>query len=124
MAILLVDSNVSTQLSLDRTGALYYAREGMEAVRSIRNNNWSDLANGSYGLDNSGASWAFSGSPDLIDGKYTRIINISDTYPPATSTKTITSNISWDMTSSRKASSTLTTFLTDWMATTSVATSS
>lgn len=51
--------------------------ESWEAVRSIRNNSWSDISNGSYGLAIQQGHWVFSGSSDEYDG-YTRVITVED----------------------------------------------
>lgn len=51
--------------------------ESWEALHSIRDGNWNDIANGIYGLTMSGGHWALLGSSDEVDG-YTRIITIAD----------------------------------------------
>jgi prepilin-type N-terminal cleavage/methylation domain-containing protein len=113
MVTMLVDANLSTRLSAERTEALFYAAEGLNATRSIRDNAWSDLSAGPHGLDDSGASPVFSGGSDSPDGddKYTRVITITDIDA---STKNISANITWNLTSARIASVTLETVLTNW----------
>jgi prepilin-type N-terminal cleavage/methylation domain-containing protein len=113
LATLLIDSNISAQVSLERTEALYHAKEGIEATRAIRDNSWADLVDGTYGLDSSGGTWAFSGSSDLIDDKYTRTVEIT-TDPVLTSTKDITVNVEWALTSRRVVNVSLSTILTNW----------
>jgi len=51
--------------------------ESWEAVMAIRNNNWSDLANGTHGLSALSGYWEFSGMSDLSDG-FTRVITVGD----------------------------------------------
>ena len=55
-----------------------YSQEGLEAVWSIRRQAWNFLVNGDYGLTKANGYWEFSGSSELIDDKYTRIITIAD----------------------------------------------
>jgi len=111
MATLLIDSNISSRLSLEKTYALLYAKEGLEATRSIRDNNWLDLADGDHGLLNNGVTWVFSGSSDLIDDKYTRTITLTTV---STTTKNVLINIDWSLTPSRLANVNLETILTNW----------
>ena len=118
MATLLIDSNISTQMTSSRIDALSYAKEGIEAVGSIRDNNWSAfsaLADGNYGLGiNSSSTWAFSSSSDLINNKYTRTVTIS-TDPIITSSKDVSVNVSWVTNSSSVASTTIKTVFSNWI---------
>ena len=111
MATLLIDSNISTKLSIETTESLFQAKEGINITRAIRDNNWDDLAEGDHGIDTDSSTPVFSGSADIIDGKYTRIVTISDI---STSTKNISVAVSWELTPSRTISTTLETVLTDW----------
>jgi prepilin-type N-terminal cleavage/methylation domain-containing protein len=111
LATLLIDANLSTRLSGERTEALFYAKEGVEAVRSIRDSSWSDLTDGTYGLSNIDGAWALAADPDLIDNKYTRSVEINET---ATSTKSINVSVVWNVNPGRTASTSLLTILTDW----------
>ena len=114
LATLLIDSNISTKLSTERINALLYAKEGIGAVQSIRNSGWAALTDGNHGLSHANSSWSFVSSSDLIDNKYTRVISIASTNPPATSSKTVTANVSWYLTPVRIASTTINTVLTNW----------
>lgn len=111
IATLLIDSNISTKLSIERTEALLYVKEGVEATKSIRNNNWSDLTDGNHGLDGSGGSWVFSSSSDYINDKYTRVVGVTSI---ATSTKQVLVTVEWNLTPTRKSSVILETILTQW----------
>ncbi len=110
LTALLIDSDISTRLNTEKIEALSYAKEGIVAVRSIRDNSWSDLGLGNHGLTNDG-SWSFSDTQDTIDDKYTRVVNVSDI---ATSTKNISVTVTWNLTESRPASVVLNTVLTNW----------
>jgi Tfp pilus assembly protein PilV len=65
------------RLGNEETQATLYAQEGIEAIRSIKNQNWSDLTPGIYGVDNSSGRWQLSGSPNTRD-KFTRTIYLSE----------------------------------------------
>lgn len=110
---LLIDANLSTELNLQRTAALFYAKEGVEAVRSIRDNDWADLIDGVHGLDSSSGNWVFSSSLDLINNKYTRTVNI-ETDMSTTSIKKVSVRVEWPLVSNRVVSVSLDTILTNW----------
>ncbi|PIR64100.1 MAG: hypothetical protein COY81_01930 [Candidatus Pacebacteria bacterium CG_4_10_14_0_8_um_filter_43_12] len=61
--------------SVEETGAVLLSQEGLEAVRSIRDQDWNSLTPGTYGIDASGGNWTLSGSNNTIDD-YTREIII------------------------------------------------
>jgi len=103
------------------------AAEGIEAVESIRNQDWFNLTNGSHGLTLSGSTWIFSGASDIDgSGKFTRVITISDisrdlngdivtsggTVDP--NTKKVVSTVSWDFTPTRNNSVVAEAYLTNW----------
>lgn len=119
LATMIIDSNISTRLSADRTEALLYAKEGVEAVRSIRDNDWATWASttdGYYGLliDEASSTWAFNASTsDLINDKYTRMVNLATDLEVDTS-RDVSVNISWDLTSGRIASTTIGTVFSNW----------
>ncbi len=54
-----------------------YAREGLDALRTIRNRNWTELPEGTHGLAFNGSEWLMSSSSS--DGKdiFTRQVTIS-----------------------------------------------
>jgi len=81
----------STQYSGQLARASFLADEGLEALRSIRNNNFSSLSAGTYGLDSSGGQWSLSGSSD-ITGIFTREIIISSVDADRFD---VTSRITW-----------------------------
>lgn len=100
----------SERLAGDRARATFLAQEGLEAVRNMRDENISNLANGNHGLAVSGNVWSFSGTSDVTD-IFTRTIIISDID---TTTKLITSNITWKQNEQRNGSITLAGRLNNW----------
>lgn len=72
-------------INLNRAGNEYtiatqYASEGIEAVRSIKNQAFANLVNTvGTGITQTGGVWTFSGTNNVFD-KYTRTIAISDVY--------------------------------------------
>ncbi len=80
-----------------RLKAVGYLKEAEEAVRSVRDNDWSQIAvNGTYYPKVSGSSWSLSTNPgDGNLGDFTRSVAISDTNPPDPSKKQITALVSW-----------------------------
>ncbi len=53
--------------------------ESWEAVRSIRNQNWANLANQTYGLRDANGYWEFFGITDEADG-FTRTIQVRSVF--------------------------------------------
>lgn len=119
------------RLGEEQTTANQYATEGIEAVRSIKNQNFTNLANSvGVGVGRSGGVWAFSGVNNQFgpSNKYTRVLTVSDvqrdgggnivasggTVDP--STKKITSTVSWNVSPTRPNSVALSTYLTNWKA--------
>lgn len=123
--VTLLGSFSTTRLASEETQATYYAVEGLEAVQSIRNQNWDNLMNGDYGLSSSGNVWSFSGASD-VNGKFTRVISISDVERDGSGNivssggtvdpeiKNIVSTITWSFTPSRNNTVSSTTYLTNW----------
>ena len=54
--------------------------DSIEAVRSIRDQNFLYLQNGDHGLVQNGNIRSFSGTQDVIYGDFTRVVTISDVY--------------------------------------------
>lgn len=73
------------------TKAVYLAKEGQEAVLSIKQRSWDELVPGTYGVSSSTGSWQFQGSYDITD-IFKREITLSDV---STNTKKITTKITW-----------------------------
>ena len=118
---MLIDANTSTRSDLDKSEAILIAREGIEAVTSIRDSGFSNLIiSGAHGLASGpgGFGWVFAASTsDIVDVKFFRSITI--TLNPAsnftsTSTAIATSTVSWMNARSVNEVVTLTTVLTNW----------
>lgn len=115
----------ANRLGGEETQATLFAQEGVEAVRSIKNQDWANLAAGTYGLDNSGGTWALLGSSDT-NGKYTRQIVVSQVQRDSDGdivesggtvdldTLKATSQVTWDFTPTRNNTVTLVTYLTNF----------
>lgn len=103
----------SVKASGQRTRSVSLAEEGLEAVRSIRDAGFTNLADGSYGLTNDGTKWTLVPGSDA-KGEFTRQIQIQtiDTH-----TKYITSLVLWNQSRQRPGAFGLVTYLTDWLET-------
>ncbi|MFH0819704.1 MAG: hypothetical protein V1892_01590 [bacterium] len=77
---LLGGSYIGLNSSFSYQKALFYAQEGAEAVRSVRNQAWSNLRAGTFGLSSNSGRWQFSGSSELLDNFFTRKIIVEDVY--------------------------------------------
>lgn len=89
---LIIEAQVSLQKNIEYTQARLLAYEGIEAVRSIRDNEFGRLEAGTYGLVLSNAAWNLA--PDSPDetSKFIRTITIEDVN---TKVKHITSTVVW-----------------------------
>ncbi len=96
--------DVSTSLKEE---ALFYAQEGLESTRNIRDIAYLSLTNGDHGLLFASGSWNFAAAPEDIDGFYSRTITVEDVYRDGTGsiaedgtffdpdTKKVSSEIEW-----------------------------
>jgi len=100
-----------TQVAGGISRASFLAQEGIEATRSIRDQSFSNLINGSYGLAVSGNKWVFSGNSDATNG-FVRQIVVSDGTD--SNRKTITSTVIWQETIQRTGNVGLTTEFSNW----------
>ena len=113
---------IYTQMK-ENTRAVNLSQEAMEAVRNIRDSDWTKLTNGNHGLTNTGGYWDFAGTENVING-FTRTILIENTsrdpttddieitYNPAnddTNTKKVTITVSW-----KNKEVEIITYLTNW----------
>ena len=107
-------SHDSAIYNINENEALDLAREGIEAVRSIRNNNFNDLSPGDYELEiDVNNNWKLEtliGEPSEINDRYKRTIEISN-YETDENRKVVTSTVTWD---EGEESVTLTEHLTAW----------
>jgi len=110
--------------------------EGMEAVRSIKNQSWTTFINkadtGNTGVTNGSSVWAFKASPDLLpsDNRFSRVITITCIQRDASgnisgsiacsnvarddNTRKVVVTTSWNFNSARPESVVLTEYLTKW----------
>jgi len=98
------------RISGNQDRALFLAYEGVEAVRSIRDEDFANLTNGTHGLAEISDVWNFSGSSDLSD-IYTRDITISN-YD--TNIKEIVSRVTWQQNLQRTGETSVRTLLSFW----------
>ncbi len=102
----------SVAVSGHKPNAVLLAEEGMEAVRNMRDEDFSNLTDGTYGLNGSGEVWVLSEENDVTDDFYTRQIDISSV---SSNIKQINVTVSWQKQYGGTAAVTLTSYLTNWM---------
>ncbi|MFH1749952.1 MAG: hypothetical protein ABH837_03630 [bacterium] len=107
----IIDALEAGRASKDRSIASTLAQEGLEIIRNIRNRDYNQLTNGTYGLTLSENQWILSPTPELIQDRFTREIIIDD-Y--ATNKKLITSKISWELRPGRDLEINLESILSNW----------
>lgn len=112
------------------TDATFYATEGLEAVKSIRNQGWTtpflaSSCSAGCGISASGGLWAWNGTNN-IKTPYTRTITVSavgrdgsgnivssgGTDDP--NTKKVTSTVTWNFTTARPETVSLVAYVTNW----------
>ncbi len=106
--------NVTTvsRNATNRERAVVLAEEGLEATRNIRDANFSNLVDGTYGLSSSGGQWNFAGTSDITD-IFTRQLTISTVNA---NQKQVNVAITWADQSSATNSVTSSTYFTNWRA--------
>jgi len=115
IGVLLFDSIMTTRVATDRSEALLYAQEGITTATQVRDTEgWANLIDGNHGVSASTTGyWYLTSNPsDLINNKYTRVVNV--TASTSAWEKIITSSVSWSLTSGRPMSISLKTYLTNW----------
>lgn len=95
----------------NRSRGVYLAEEGLEAVKNIKDESFSNLRAGTHGLTISGNKWVLSGASDTQD-IFTRAIRITDID---SFRKDVTSTVTWKDTGTRNGSISLRSRFTDWM---------
>ncbi|OHA59542.1 MAG: hypothetical protein A2589_01620 [Candidatus Vogelbacteria bacterium RIFOXYD1_FULL_46_19] len=109
---LVLEADVSSWQGVERTKAVWLAKEGLEVVRAIRDNDFNDLTDGVHGISLSDEQWQLAGGENVQD-QFTRIITIS-TVPDQPGLKEVKSQVSWQLGDSRPQSTELITYLSDW----------
>jgi len=102
----------SSALSGNRVRAVMLADEGLEAVRNIRDEAFTNLTDGTHGLAISSNQWGFSGSSDIVD-IFTRQLIIATVDSDR---KSVTSQITWQQNPQRSGSVAAATYFTNWAA--------
>lgn len=110
IGLIIIDANTSMRQGLERTQATLLAREGLEAVRTIRNGTFNNIQPGTYGIQLVSGRWSFRPSPDIQD-QFSRSIVIASID---NDTRQIQSTVTWTFTGNRTGSVSLTDYLTDW----------
>lgn len=100
------------------------SQEGFEAVESIARGSWETLTQGTYGL-NKGSIWALQAEPDIVDGRFTRTLEVADVNRDSScqitagdgvvdpETKQVTLTIEWT-TSGRDLSASASKYFSNW----------
>lgn len=105
----------NSTFSKNKSIANKYVSEGIEAVRSIRDADWTTLNNESgqiNGLLNSSGVWSFSSASDIPASGYTRTVNVACNSVPGDSCN-VTVTVSWISGTQTHSSSASTTY-TKW----------
>lgn len=92
--------------------ALAVADEGMEAVRSIRDADFSELASGTYGLEISDGEWQLTNSAMDVNN-LSRSVEITELD---SDTREVAVTVNWDGISGQNKEIALTSRLTNWQA--------
>ncbi len=129
---MIIDATTATRIDVDKAEAVQIAREGIEAVTSIRDSatfasttdptSFSVLSIASPKGLTAGAGgygWTFSSSPfDVVDTKFNRSIYVTLTPASApfnsTSYAVVTSTVSWNNARNATDTVSLSTILTNW----------
>lgn len=114
------------RLSWEKDQAVLLAQEGVEAARSLKERAWSNMVAGTYGVDESGGSWVFTGSSDTL-GDYTRTVTVSTVQRDGSNnivtsggtvdsdTMMVTSAVNWSFSPTRNNQVTFSTYLTNFV---------
>jgi len=126
-----VSSNKLRYVNEERTRALFYTIESLEAAKTV---DWTNLSEGDYSLNLSGDRWQVSSGSQLLDNMYTRTITVSDVYRENygngqvygdivtfggyldADTKKLTVTISWNSKSGTSKQEQMETYLHQWAA--------
>ncbi|PIR55496.1 hypothetical protein COU74_00545 [Candidatus Peregrinibacteria bacterium CG10_big_fil_rev_8_21_14_0_10_36_19] len=117
-----IGRNVNVQVGSE---AIFYAQEGLEAARRIRDQNYLSLTNGDHGLNFTTDVWSFVPAPEDVDGFYERTVTVDDVYRDVNGdiadsgtfdpdTKKVTSEISWLFKGIFPKSVSLVTYISNW----------
>lgn len=96
----------------DRARGQMVAEEGLEALRNMRDADFSNLVDGTYGLALESNQWILSGSSDLT-GIFTRQVDIATLSDDE---KAVTITVTWQQNPQREGQIQLESRLTNWLA--------
>jgi len=114
LAFFILNSYVSGRLAEEITKANFLAEEGLETVRSIRDNSWQDLSEGYHGLAIFGNNWIFQGAQEDISSQLKEGIRVIEIENIGSDRKKVTSQITWQFIEGRPQEVKLVTYLTNW----------
>lgn len=121
----IIPSLYSNRQSAEYTSANDVANEGLEAVRSLRDQNFANIVSGTFGIGISNSLWKLTGSSDVVSD-FTRRIDISKVSRDTGGTQVVsggstdpdsfkvTSTVDWKYTSNDTKSISVSTILTNW----------
>ncbi len=98
LVYLVLNSGAFIKKEVNLTKATFLAKEGQEAVLSIKQGSWNSLTDGVHGLATSTGTWSFSGAYDITDIFKREIIISSLT----TTTKKVITKVSWQESSENR----------------------
>lgn len=78
VAHLFVGSYSASLQSMERNQAIFLAKEGIEGVRSVKNDNFENMSTGTFGIEEVDGKWSLVSGGDIIDDKYEREVIIQE----------------------------------------------
>ena len=93
-----------------RTRAVFLAEEGLEAVRALRDQNFANIPDGTYGLTLSSGVWRLTSAPETVD-VFTRRLTITTL---SANRRQVTALVSWSERPGYDRTVTLASELTNW----------
>jgi Tfp pilus assembly protein PilV len=108
---LVIDAEHSLIRNIEFTQAQLLAREGLEAVRIIRDRDWNDVTVGTYGIVFEDNTWNFTLESSDTTSKFVRSIIVTET---AQGMKEILSTVVWNDSLGHERSLSLVGALSDW----------
>ena len=114
ITFLILDSYIAHRAGREHTLATFLAEEGLEAARSIRDEDWVDLTDGSHGITVSGDSWIFQGIEEDISDQLNEGIRKVIVSSVDADRKEVQSKITWEFSELRSQEITLVSYLTNW----------
>lgn len=114
VASLLIDGYISNLQASQNSQAIFLTEEGLEAVRSIRDNNWNDLTSGSHGISISQNQWIFQGEEENISDKLPEGVRKVIVESIGVDRKKVTSQVTWKIPPAKSTKIELVTYFTNW----------